>query len=434
MDDRHLQERHERFRADADARAGAAAGIDRRQFMAAAGATAAVAAVGLAAPEARAAFADRVAGIEQDGPMQVIGTGVSVQERFFKKFGEMSGGLQATGQVASLADSVQKWITGGYKSFSMIETNAFRTPALQEAGTIAPIPMEKVTNWEFADTLFTDPGHVGADHTNGWPVDMVYWDDSRTSFKMLPQIYNMDALGILPHKFADTQADRNTPDTLGVLYEGKWRDVDARGKVSIQNEDLIGPPRAASYLVKNRKMDPVKAGFGDLEPDELANVVDFLIGAKRDGVFRALWTNYGEAVNLLASEEVWGIDCWNPVVEDVKKRGIPCWYVDVWEGTSAWYYGMCLSSAAPQPEAAMAYMDWCLEGWRGAADAEQGYYSPCPDTARNYMTDEAWLKWYEGRGRDTGPKLRRQSNIAYWMIWPRHITLFIKEWNRFLAA
>lgn len=82
----------------------------------------------------------------------------------------------------------------------------------------------------------------------------------------------------------------------------------------------------------------------------------------------------------------------------------------------------------------MAYMDWCLEGWRGAADAEQGYYSPCPDTARNYMTDEAWLKWYEGRGRDTGPKLRRQSNIAYWMIWPRHITLFIKEWNRFLAA
>ena len=37
----------------------------------------------------------------------------------------------------------------------------------------------------------------------------------------------------------------------------------------------------------------------------------------------------------------------------------------------------------------MAYMDWCLEGWRGAADAEQGYYSPTPDTARNYMTEDA---------------------------------------------
>ncbi|MCY4407025.1 MAG: hypothetical protein OXC15_11695, partial [Rhodospirillaceae bacterium] len=133
---------------------------------------------------------------------------------------------------------------------------------------------------------------------------MVYWDDTRTSFGMLPQIYNMDALGILPHKFAETQTDRLTPDTLGVLYEGQWRDVDVRGKVSIQNEDLIGPPRCASYLVKNRKMDPVKVGYGDLEPDELKNVIDFLIGAKQDGVFRALWTNYGEAVNLLASEEV----------------------------------------------------------------------------------------------------------------------------------
>ncbi len=434
MDSAHLDKRHEKFCDDAETRSRSAAGLDRREFMAAAGATAVVAAAGLAATEAEAAFSDRVAGITQDEPMEIIGTGVSAQERFFRKFEEMSGGLQVTGQVASLADSVQKWMTGGYETFSMIETNAFRTPALREAETIAPIPVEKITNWEFADTLFSDPAHVGADHTSGWPVEMVYWDDTRTSFGMLPQIYNMDALGILPHKFAETQTDRLTPDTLGVLYEGQWRDVDVRGKVSIQNEDLIGPPRCASYLVKNRKMDPVTVGYGDLEPDELKNVIDFLIGAKQDGVFRALWTNYGEAVNLLASEEVWGIDCWNPVIEDVKKRGIPCFYVDVWEGTGAWYYGMCLSSEAPQPEVAMAYMDWCLEGWRGAADAEQGYYSPCPDTARNYMTEEAWLKWYEGRGRDTGPKLRRQSNIAYWMIWPRQITLFIKEWNRFLAA
>lgn len=434
MDDKHVQQKYEEFCETADAKSHHAAEVDRRQFMVAAGATAAVAALGLAASEAQAAFSERTAGITQDGPMQLIGTGVSAQERFFNEFKSASGGLEVSGQVASLSDSVQKWLTGGHKTYSMIETNAFRTPALEEAGTISPIPLEKITNWEFADDLFTDPNHVGADHTSGWPTKMVFWDDSRTALKMVPQIYNTDALGILPHKFAETQPDHAIPDTLGVLYEGKWRDIDLRGKVSIQNEDLIGPPRAASYLVKNRKMDPVKVGFGDLEPDELTNVIDFLIGAKKDGVFRALWTNYGEAVNLLASEEVWGIDCWNPVVEDVKKQGIPCSYVDVWEGTSAWYYGMCLSSAAPQPEVAMAYMDWCLDGWRGAADAEQGYYSPCPDTAKNILTEEAWLKWYEGRGRDTGPLLRRQANIAYWMIWPRNVTLFIKEWNRFLAA
>ena len=198
MDSGHLDKKHEKFCDDAETRSRTVAGLDRREFMAAAGATAVVAAAGLGASQAEAAFSDRVAGITQDEPMELIGTGVSAQERFFKKFEEMSGGLQVTGQVASLADSVQKWITGGYETFSMIETNAFRTPALREAETIAPIPVEKITNWEFADTLFSDPAHVGADHTSGWPVAMVYWDDSRTSFGMLPQIYNMDALGHPP--------------------------------------------------------------------------------------------------------------------------------------------------------------------------------------------------------------------------------------------
>ena len=187
MDSGHLDKRHEKFCDDAETRSRSAAGLDRREFMAAAGATAVVAAAGLGATEAEAAFSDRVAGITQDEPMELIGTGVSAQERFFKKFEEVSGGLQVTGQVASLADSVQKWITGGYETFSMIETNAFRTPALREAETIAPIPVEKITNWEFADTLFSDPAHVGADHTSGWPVEMVYWDDTRTSFGMLPR-------------------------------------------------------------------------------------------------------------------------------------------------------------------------------------------------------------------------------------------------------
>ena len=166
----------------------------------------------------------------------------------------------------------------------------------------------------------------------------------------------------------------------------------------------------------------------------MAGVVDYLIAAKNDGVFRLIWNNYGEAVNLLASEEVWGMDCWNPVVEDVKKRGIPCWYVDVFEGTAAWVHTMCLSSEAPEPEVAMAYMDWCLDGWWGSAVAPQGYYSPCPDPVLDYLTEDEYRTWYMGKGRDTGPKTRRQSNIAFWMVWPTHVTSYIKEWNRFSAA
>ena len=96
MDSGHLDKKHEKFCEDAETRSRTAAGLDRREFMAAAGATAVVAAAGLGASEAEAAFSDRVAGITQDEPMQLIGTGVSAQERFFKKFEEMSGCLLYT--------------------------------------------------------------------------------------------------------------------------------------------------------------------------------------------------------------------------------------------------------------------------------------------------------------------------------------------------
>lgn len=365
--------------------------------------------------------------------MQTIGLGVSVQERFFKKFNEVTG-LEVTGTVAGLSEMITKFVTGGNKTYSMIETNAYRQPALKESGTIQPIPVEKITNWEFAEDLYLKPGQLGSDEKSGWPSKIVYWDDNRDTFFGIPQFYNMDALGILPHKFAPTQPDYSTPDSLGVLYDGHWREIDLKGKVSIQGDELFQPGRTASYLAYHDKIDKPKVSNSDLEPEEVKEVVDFLIAAKQDGVFRLIWNNYGEAVNLLASEEVWAIDCWNPVVEDVKKRGIPAWYIDVCEGTGAWCHCMCLSSEAPEPEVAMAYMDWCLEGWWGAAVAPQGYYTPVPSPVRNYLSDEEYRKWYMGCGRDTGPKTRRQSNIGFWMIWPTHVETYIKEFSRFTAA
>ena len=226
MDSGHLDKKHEKFCEDAETRSRTAAGLDRREFMAAAGATAVVAAAGLGVSQAEAAFSDRVAGITQDEPMQLIGTGVSAQERFFRKFEEMSGGLQVTGQVASLADSVQKWITGGYETFSMIETNAFRTPALREAETIAPIPVEKITNWGVRRYALLRPRSSSVPITPAvgrwrWSIGTTAAPRSgccRRSTTWMPSASS-------PTSSPETQTDRLIPDTLGVLYEGQWRDV-----------------------------------------------------------------------------------------------------------------------------------------------------------------------------------------------------------------
>ncbi len=441
MDSKHVELRHDNYMKQLEVQGARARaqqeGMNRRAFMASAAAFGAAAAAaplfGASKALAQGAFAERVAGITQTTPLNIIGTGVSVQERFFQKFKEVSG-FDVTGTASSLSESVQRFVTGGNETFAMIETNSFRAPALKEAGAAAPIPLEKITNWKYADALFTDPNHPARDVNSGWPTKAVYWDDNRDSLLMVPQVYNTDAMGILPQKFASTQTDFAIPDTLSILYTAKWRDLDFKGQTAIQNDDLIGPPRAATYLVKHGLMDAPAVSLSDLQPDEVDEVIEFLIAAKRDGVFRLIWTNYGEAVNLLTSGEVWAIDCWNPVVEDVKAQGVPCLYVDVWEGTSAWFYGGSLSSKAADPEVAMAYLDWCLEGWRGAVDATQGYYSPTPETAKAYLTAEQWRHWYEGEGRDTGPKERRFANIAFWNIWPEHVSEYIRGWNRFVAA
>ena len=452
MDSKHLDKKYERLSDRMDLHTAMAAeekaikrfrgieeekadgGIDRRTFLAAAGATAAVAGTALGAGSARAGFADRVAGITQDDPMQTIGLGVSVQERFFIKFKEDTG-LDAAGTVAGLSEMITKFITGGNSTYSMIETNAYRQPALREAEVIVPIPREKITNWEFADTLYTEPGHVGADEVTGWPSKIVYWDENKDSFYGVPQFYNMDALGVLPHKFAPTQPDFAIPDTLGILYTGKWRDVDAVGKTSIQNDELFGPPRAYSYLWKNGIMDPPKVGNSDMEPDEIKETVDFLIGAKNGRRvpphLEQLWR--GREPARLRGGVGHGLLEPGGGGREETRHPVPV-YRRLSKGTAAWVHTMCLSSEAPEPEVAMAYMDWCLDGWWGAAVAPQGYYTPAPAPVLDHLSVEDYRRWYGGLDRDTGPKHRRQSNIAFWMVWPTHVSSYIKEWSRFSAA
>ena len=287
MDNKHLEKKYERladrmdlhtamaaeekaikrFR-DAEAEEQEGGGIDRRTFLAAAGATAAVAGTALGAGTARAGLADRVAGITQDDPMQTIGLGVSVQERFFNRFKEDTD-LDVSGTVAGLSEMITKFITGGNKTYSMIETNAYRQPALREAEVIVPIPAEKITNWEFADSLYTESGHIGADDVTGWPSNIVYWDENKDSFYGVPQFYNMDALGVLPHKFAPTQPDFAIPRLARAALH---RQVARRG---CDRQDL-DPERRADGAAARLQLPLEERDHGPAQGRQLRH------GARRD--------------------------------------------------------------------------------------------------------------------------------------------------------
>jgi putative spermidine/putrescine transport system substrate-binding protein len=104
-------------------------------------------------------------------------------------------------------------------------------------------------------------------------------------------------------------------------------------------------------------------------------------------------------------------------------------------------------------DCAMEYLNWYNSGWQGGFIAKQGYYTPVPETAKNFMTPEEWDYWYEGKPaavdikdpygnlmekkgavRDGGSLWEREGRVTVWntvMDEDRYLT---RRWNDFISA
>jgi putative spermidine/putrescine transport system substrate-binding protein len=387
-------------------------------------------------PEGESAPA--VSGLE----LRTIGLGVSVQERFLTEFTRRTG-IKATGKVTNLTAMITEWLAGGYRNYDTEETNANRNAALWNAGLLQPVPVEKVVPWAQARDLFTSKKALGYDPHNGWPLIEVWVNpDDQKEFKLVPQFYNCDSIG---YRYDLIGRDI---DSWGSLVDPEFK-----GKVGILNDSLLTPGWCAGYMKANGLADIKDSA--NMTHGEVDTVIDFMIERKKDGQFRVIWEDYGQCVNLLASGDIWLADAWNPVVEDVKKQGVVCKYAFPKEGFTAWFHGVAVAKDTPNLEAAIDYVNFCLEGWWGAQVAPLGYYSPTK-TCDSYLkktkktdpkgeyNDYQW--WYEGgaspepkkgwpiRGRDTGSYDTRWNNIMHWMVWPDDPDYYAERWNDFLAA
>ena len=372
--------------------------------------------------------------------VRTIGLGVSVQDRFLNEF-ERRTGHSTSGKVTTLTAMITEWLAGGAQNYDTNETNANRNQALWDTGLLQPIPVGSVIPWQYARDTYTSTEALGYDPVSGYPLAEVWVDPAnQTEFKLVPQFYNCDSIG---YRYDLTEEDITS---WGALLDEKYA-----GKVAILNDSLLTPGWAAGYLKASGQMEIARTD--NLTHEELDQVIDFMIERKRAGQFRAIWEDYGQCVNLLASGEVWLADAWNPVVEDVKKQDVVCKYATPQEGFTAWFHGIAVQKDTPNLEAALDYINFCLEGWWGSQVALQGYYSPTTtcdiylqearDTSPDY-TDYEW--WYQGgsgpepkegwplTGRDTGSYDTRWGNIMHWMTWPDDPDYYATRWNDFLSA
>lgn len=397
----------------------------RRGFMAGAGALAGTTA--LMRPGMGRAAAD-LSG-EQ---LRTVGLSVTVQERILNDFKAESGVGSVSGK-ADIFPNTQTELLSGSSAYDCWETIGERLPAMTATNTIASIPTADLKNWGDIRPIFTetDPRMEPRAHISG----QIWADDAKTELWMAPTVFNFDSIGYRPDLVSAEEAN-----TWTSLFDDKFK-----GKTGLNVDPLIAFGQAVLAMTELGMLANENPGNPSIE--EIDEAAKFLVSKKKGGQFRALWGDFGELVNLLASGEMILADAWQPAVMAVKAQGIECSYAVPREGYRAWSIGISQIANSPNGEAVKAYADYWLSGPPAITVSEQGYYSPTTKI-KDVMDADKYGFWYEGkpwvgpedRGikegdlRDGGSLEERASKVKYWHQWPDEYDHLIMKWDEFLSA
>lgn len=364
--------------------------------------------------------------------LRTVGLSVTVQERILADFKKASGVGSTSGTAATFPDA-QTRILSGSKDYDVWETIGERLPSVVMTDNAEPIETSALKNWSNIREIFTKPDPKF--DPKAQIVGQIWTDESQTSLWMVPTVFNFDSIGYNPDVLSDEEANSWT-----AIFDSKYK-----GKSGLNTDPLTAFGQAVMAM-NTLGLSDVK-NPGNPTAAEIDEAAKFLIAKKKDGQFRALWGDFGELVNFLASGEIVVCDAWQPAVMAVKAQGKACKYAIPKEGYRGWSIGNTMLKGTPNKEAVIAYSDYWLSGEPGITVSEQGYYSPTTNI-KDVMSPEKYAFWYEGkpwvgaaeRGikegdlRDGGSLETRAANVAYWHQWPDEYDHLIQKWDEFLSA
>ena len=293
--------------------------------------------------------------------LRSTGLSTTVQDRILEMFQARSGVDSVSGTPATFPDS-QTRILSGSSDFDTWEVIAERLPALIATDNVETIPVSEVPNWANIRETFTVPDPKW--ETRSQIVGQIWADEAQTELYMVPAVYNYDSIGYNPEVLSDEEAN-----TWTAIFDEKWR-----GKSGLNVDPLIAFGQAILAMNTWGMLEVPNPGNPSVE--EIDEATKFLISKKNEGQFRALWGDFGELVNLMASGEMVVCDAWQPAVMAVKAQGKPAKYATPREGYRAWSIGPSMLKGTPNREAVIAYANFWLSGEPGITVTEQGYYSP----------------------------------------------------------
>ncbi len=429
-------------RTDADTPSGETPALPRRRFLKVAAGASVAAGGALGFPYVHA---------QEKITLRYLGTAVNQDKKIADKF-EADTGIKIQ-YIAVTTDDVTKRAVTAPNSFDLIDTEYFSLKKIIPTGNLLGIDTKRIKNADKITPLFTK-GEVAGKKVGdqGTAPKKVMYMESATAktfaaaptqfMTLIPTVYNADTLGI-------------RPDLIKRPIQS-WTELlnpEFKGKAAILNIPSIGIMDAAMVVeAMGLYKYPDK---GNMTKKEIDLTIKTLIEAKKAGQFRALWRDFNESVNLMASGEVVIQSMWSPAVTAVRTKGIACTFQPLKEGYRAWAagFGVPKTVTGKKADGVYEFINWFLDGWAGAYLNRQGYYSAVLETAKAKMEPYEWAYWMEGKAaekdilspngdllqkagavRDGGSYEARMGAIACWNALMDENAYMVQKWNEFVAA
>jgi spermidine/putrescine-binding protein len=384
--------------------------ISRRDVLRTGLAAAALAGAGWRIPDALAA----------GGSVNFADIGVGDPGGDWSKYTEASGyavNLVSIGNAPSAILNVLV-ASGGAGTYDLINIVGGMQKPLVENDLIEPIDTARMPNWAKDTYLeeFLGTGTPGFDFIGH--EGTVYG---------VPSVLQGDSFAYLPEKTGPL-------DSYAALFDPQWK-----GYVALEDNYTTAGQKTALYL-KSAGLADI-ADPDDMTPEEFKVVIDFLIEQKKAGQFRVIWNSFEQAVNLITSQEVYVIDCWEPMVFVAKDQGVDAVYADPKEGYLLWAMAAYIvknpDRSEEQTEAVYALLDFMLGGWYGAKITNLRGYMTNPQAAEYAAANPAEFPAEEANrvAEITANVQGKFQKGGTWQNrWPTHVEVYEAEWARFKAS
>lgn len=383
--------------------------------------------------------------------LRYLGTAVNQSKEIADKF-KADTGIEIQ-YIPLNTDDVTKRIVTQPSTFDIADTEYFSLKKIVPTGNLMGMDTKRIKLAGDITPVFT-LGEVGGKKIGDQgtaPKKVLYLKGATSKefsatptqwMTLIPTTYNADTLGIRPDLI------KRPISSWAELMNPEFK-----GKAATLNIPSIGIMDAAMVVeAMGLYKYPDK---GNMTKKEIDLTIKTLIDAKKQGQFRALWKDFNESVNLMASGEVVIQSMWSPAVTAVRTKGIACTYQPLKEGYRAWAagFGLPRTLTGRKLDGAYEFVNWFLSGWAGAYLNRQGYYSAVLSTAKANMEPFEWAYWMEGKPaekdikapdgtvlekagkvRDGGSYVDRMGAVACWNAVMDENVYMVQKWNEFVAA